>query len=262
MLESRGLHLSAAAHLTAGGHARSVACYCTDMESPSREIRLLVDHREDLVAERTRQINRIRWHFHEIDPEWEPKERGLTAFKNIDAAEQRLDGLDTVIARITRNLLRRIRELTVEINALTAELDERTRERASNLRAVPGVGALSAAKFIGEVAGVSRFKSRHAFARHNGTAPLPAWSGNRERHRLSRTGNRQLNAALHRIALTQARYHPDAIAFIERRKADGDSGKEAVRALKRRLSDVVHRAMITDSMNETPCPAAPGAHLT
>ena len=80
------------------------------------------------------------------------------------------------------------------------------------------------------------------------------WSGNRERHRLSRTGNRQLNAAIHRIALTQARYHPDAIAFIERRKANGDSGKEALRSLKRRLSDVVHRAMIADSMNE------PGAH--
>jgi transposase len=79
-------------------------------------------------------------------------------------------------------------------------------------------------------------------ARHNGTAPLPVWSGNRERHRLSRTGNRHLNAALHRIALTQARYHPDAIVFIERRV----SGKEAVRALKRRLSDVVYRAMTAD----------------
>lgn len=98
--------------------------------------------------------------------------------------------------------------------------------------------------FIAEVAGVGRFKSQHAFARHNGTAPLPIWSGNRERHRLSRTGNRQLNAATHRIALTQARYHPDAIAFIERRTERGDNGKEAVRALKRRLSDVVYRAMV------------------
>jgi transposase len=70
---------------------------------------------------------------------------------------------------------------------------------------------------------------------HNGTAPLPVWSGNSERHRLSRTGNRQLNAAIHRIALTQARYHPDAIVFIKRRTENGDSGQEALRALKRRL---------------------------
>lgn len=216
------------------------------LDDEAREIRLLVDHREDLVAERTRHINRVRWHFHEIDPGWEPKERGLTAFKNLDIADRRLTSVDSVLGRVARDLIRRIRELTTEINALSKELDERTADRAPNLREVPGVAALSAAKFIAEVAGVGRFKSQHAFARHNGTAPLPVWSGNRERHRLSRTGNRQLNAAIHRIALTQARYHPDAIAFIKRRVAGGDSGKQAVRALKRRLSDVVYRAMITD----------------
>lgn len=216
------------------------------LDDEARDIRLLVDHREDLVAERTRHINRVRWHFHEIDPGWEPKERGLTAFKNLDIAEQRVASIDSVIGRVTRDLIQRIRELTVEINALAKELDERTANRTPNLREIPGVAALSAAKFIAEVAGIGRFKSQHAFARHNGTAPLPVWSGNRERHRLSRTGNRQLNAAIHRIALTQARYHPDAIAFIERRTERGDSGKEAIRALKRRLSDVVYRAMVAD----------------
>ena len=135
------------------------------------------------MAERTRHINRVRWRFHEIDPGWEPKERRLTAFKNLDVAEQRLDSLDSVIGRIARDLIRRIRELTVEINALSKELDERTVERAPNLREIPGVVALSAAKLIAEVAGIGRFKSQHAFARHNGTAPLPVWSGNRDRHR-------------------------------------------------------------------------------
>jgi transposase len=158
---------------------REPALPVAHLDDDAREIRLLVDHREDLVAERTRQINRLRWHFHEIDPGWEPKERGLSAFKNLDLAEQRLEGITTVIARISRDLVRRIRALTIEINALTAELDERTRHRAAHLHAVPGVGALSAAKFIGEVAGITRFKSRHAFARHNDTAPLPVWSGNR-----------------------------------------------------------------------------------
>jgi len=216
------------------------------LDEESREIRLLVDHREDLVAERTRHINRVRWHFHEIDPGWAPKERGLTAFKNLDLAEERLCGNDTTLGRITRDLIGRIRELTTEINKLASELDERTSDSAAHVRAIPGVAALSAAKFIAEVAGIGRFKSKAAFARHNGTAPLPVWSGSHERHRLSRTGNRQLNAAIHRIALTQARHHPDAIAYLERRTTAGDTGKEAIRALKRRLSDVVHRAMTAD----------------
>jgi len=216
------------------------------LDQESREIRLLVDHREDLVAERTRCINRVRWHFHEIDPSWEPKARGLTAYKNLDLAEERLAGHDSVTARITRDLIQRIRELTVEINALARDLDERTKLCAPALREIPGVAALSAAKFIGEVAGIGRFRSKHAFARHNGTALMPVWSGNSDRHRLSRAGNRQLNAALHRIALTQARYHPEARASIERRTTNGNSGKEAVRAVKRRLSDVVFRAMIAD----------------
>jgi transposase len=88
--------------------------------------------------------------------------------------------------------------------------------------------------------------SNDAFARHNGTAPLPVWSSNRARHRLSRTGNCQLNAALHCIALTQARCHHDARTLLGRRKASGEGGMEALRVRKRRLSDIVYRAMITD----------------
>ncbi len=186
------------------------------LDDDAREIRLLVDHRQDLVAERTRHINRVRWHSHEIDPSWEPNERGLTALENLDLAEERLVGNDTALNGIARDLIHRIGELSIEINSLAAELDDRT-SKSAHLRAIPGVAALSAAKFIAELARIDRFKSKNAFARHNSTAPLPVWSGNRERHRLSRTGNRQLNAAIRRIALTQARYHPDAIANIERR---------------------------------------------
>ena len=137
--------------------------------------------------------------------------------------------------------------LTFDIRRLETEIAERTTKVAPVLLQVHGVAALSAAKIIGEVAGVMRFRSRHAFARHNGTAPLPVWSGNRRRHRLSRSGNRQLNAALHRIAVTQARAFPDAIAYLERRQADGNTRTEAIRALKRRLSDVVYRALVADA---------------
>ena len=90
------------------------------------------------------------------------------------------------------------------------------------------------------------FHSKDAFARHNGTAPLPVWSSNKQRYRLSRTGNRQLKAALHRIAMTQARMHQPARELMHRRKLNGDGGMEALRILKRRLSDVVYCAMLAD----------------
>ena len=114
------------------------------------------------------------------------------------------------------------------------------------LLAVVGVGPLTAAKILGETAGVDRFTSKDSYARYTGTAPLPVWSSNRARHRLSRTGNRQLNAALHRMALTQMRVHPPAKAMIERRRAGGDGGMEALRVLKRRLSDVAYKALRAD----------------
>jgi len=217
------------------------------LDPASRELRLLVDHREDLVAERTRHINRLRWHMHEIDPGWDPSPRCLTTFKHLRAVAARLAGHNTVIARIAADLVARIHQLTVDVNSLEAELDTRTSRLAPKLREVHGVAGLSAAKLVGEVAAVGRFHSRHAFARHNGTAPTPVWSGNSDRHRLSRAGNRQLNAAIHRIALTQARSHPDARAYLERRTEKNATRKEAMRSLKRRLSDVIYRAMLADA---------------
>lgn len=217
------------------------------LDDESRVLRLLVDHREDLVAERTRHINRLRWHLHEMDPSWDPDPRALTTFKHLDIAARRLAGLDTVIARIAADLVDRIRQLTVDINELRVELEARTETLAPNLRQIHGIGPLASAKLIGEVAGIGRFRSRHAFARHNGTAPTPAWSGHPDRHRLSRAGNRQINAAIHRIALTQARSHPDARALLARRVEHGATKKEAIRSLKRRLSDVIYRAMLADA---------------
>jgi transposase len=120
---------------------------------------------------------------------------------------------------------------------------------APALLAIPGCCALTAAKILGETAGVDRFKSKDAYARHNGTAPMPVWSSNTTRHRLSRTGNRQLNTALHRIAMTQAHWHAPAKAMMGRRKASGDSGREALRVLKRRLSEFVYAALQADLAN-------------
>lgn len=229
------------------------------LDGPERELRLLVDHREDLVAERTRAINRLRWHLHELDPGWDPRPRSLARRTNVAAVAARLAGMDGMVARIAAGLAARIGALTAEVNALEREIAARVRALAPSLLALPGVAALTAAKIVAETAGISRFKSKDAFARHNGTAPLPAWSANPSRHRLSRTGNRQLNCAIHRIAVTQKRCHPAAQAYLHRRATTGDTTTEALRALKRRLSDIVYRTLLADSAATQTAPASQAA---
>ena len=217
------------------------------LDGPSRELRLLVDHREDLVRERTSHVNRLRWHLHELDPAWDPAPKTLVRFKHMDAAAARLEGIEGLVARIARDLVARIRELTVAANALEGEILRLVARLAPTLLSVPGCGGLTAAKLLAETADVRRFRSKDAFARHNGTAPLPVWSSNQVRHRLSRTGNRQLNAAIHRIAITQKRIHEPARVYLERRTSAGNTNTEAIRAFKRKLSDVVYRALLADA---------------
>lgn len=225
------------------------------LDGQARELRLLIDHREDLVAERTRMINRVRWHLHELDPTWDPVARSMNRFKTLTQITERLTTMTGLVARIAAELIERIRALTVTINTLEREITKIIQKVAPVLMARRGVGALTAAKIVGEVADIRRFKSDAAFARHNGTAPLPVWSGNRERHRLSRTGNRQLNAAIHRIAITQARTHPEAIAYLTKRLAVGATKTEALRSLKRRISDAVFRDLMTDATTASTCAA-------
>jgi transposase len=216
------------------------------LDGPERELRLLADHRDDLVADRTRMISRLRWHLHELDPSWDPAPRSLTSRKNLSAVADRLAPMGGLVARLAADLAARITALTADINDLQNEISVLVRRLAPSLLAVPGAAELTAAKIVGQTADVRRFKSKDAYARHNGTAPLPVWSANRSRHRLSRTGNRQLNCAIHRIAVTQIRCHPPARAYLKARIAAGDTKTEALRALKRRLSDIVYRALLAD----------------
>jgi transposase len=216
------------------------------LDGLAREVRLLVDHRDDLVAENTRHINRLRWHLHELDPTWDPPAKSLGSLRRLNETAQRLATLDGLVAEIAAELVARVTALTKRVNELETRISSLVTEIAPTLLTMDGVGALTAAKIVGETAGVDRFHSKDAFARHNGTAPLPVWSGNKHRHRLSRTGNRQLNAAIHRIAVTQIRMNDDAKAYMTKRITRGNTKSEALRALKRRLSDVVYRHLETD----------------
>lgn len=215
------------------------------LDGPERELRLRVDHREDLIGERTRHEQRLRWFLVELAiAEPAPRSLGRTIVQI--ALESALAGRTEPVARFARDLLARIRELSAAIRDLEREIGALVRSRAAALLALPGCGPLTAAKIVGETAGIGRFRSKEAFARHNGSAPVPVWSGNTVRHRLSRGGNRQLNAALHRIAITQMRIDDRGRTYLDRRRTAGDTKTEAIRALRRRISDEVFRRLQAD----------------
>jgi transposase len=224
----------------------------------SREVKLLVDHREDLVATRTRLQNRLRWHLHELDTAIDPPARGLDRVIELDRVQQRLQALpDTVVRRIALELLADIRALTRRVNQLEKELRGLVAVQAPQLLELPGCGVLTAAKLIGETANPARFRDEGCFAMHAGVAPIPASSGKTNRHRLARGGNRQLNAALHRIAVTQIRLDGLGRTYYQRRRANGDMPMRALRALKRRLARVVFHLLT--STNQPPAAALPQA---
>ncbi len=210
-------------------------------DESSRELKLLVDRREDLVNERTRMQNRLRWHLHELDPELDVPARALDRLVLLDRLTAELEERHRgMLARLAGELLADIRERTQRIQALEREIAGRVHQVAPQLLELPGCGALTAAKIVGETARPGRFRSEACFAMHAGAAPIPASSGRTDRHRLARGGNRQLNAALHRIAVTQTRLpHSLGQAYYQRRRARGDTTMEALRALKRRLARVV-----------------------
>ena len=138
--------------------------------------------------------------------------------------------------RIARDELRRIRELSQTIKALEAEIAGLIAQIAPQLLTEPGFGPLTAAKLVGEIAGAARFSSDAKLARAAGLAPIPVSSGRTDRHRLDRGGNRQINAAIHRVAVTRARCHPETRAYLDRKRAEGNSTREAIRCLKRHLA--------------------------
>jgi transposase len=213
-------------------------------EQPFRELKLLVDHREDLVDERRRAQQRLRWHLHQLDPSFAVPARRLDRPLQLDRvgrwlACQRQD----VQARIARDLVIRCRALTRSILELDRELEQRTAQLAPALLDLSGCGSLTAAKLLAEIGPIDRFKSDAQLARHSGVAPLEASSGRVQRHRLDRGGNRQLNAAFYRMAITQARYHPAACAYLERKQSEGKSRREAIRCLKRQLARVVFNTL-------------------
>ena len=201
------------------------------------DIRLLIDHRERLVRMRTALYNDLLWHLHDLWPEQTFPGSALLSKKWSTRIARRLARSEqTARVRIARDELGHLRELSQTVDALKAEISDLVAQVAPQLLAEPGFGPLTAGKLIGEIAGAQRFSSDAKLARAGGIAPIPVSSGNTNRHRLDRGGNRQINTAIHRVAVTRLRCHPATKTYIARKRAEGKTNREAIRCLKRHLA--------------------------
>jgi transposase len=216
------------------------------LDERALEIRLLGDHRADLVAERTRQINRLRWHLVDLCPELEASipARRLNGATVLDRIARRLRReTPTARTRVALELVASIRAISLKAKISERELRSLILDYRPALLAEQGLGVLTAATLIGRTAGAERFPTDSHFARQAGVAPVPVSSGRKDRHRLDHGGDRQLNRALHVIAITRARIDPQTRAYLDRKRSEGKSNREALRCLKRYIARHVHRLL-------------------
>lgn len=214
------------------------------IEGPAREVKLLLGRREALVAERTRAVNRLRWHLHELDPELDPPARSLNHRPAQDRVRGFLAGCDGLVAEIAGMELEDIERLCTQVKALEARIKPLVAAGVPELLGIPGCASLTGAKIMAETAGITRFPDAGKYAMYAGCAPIPAWSGKTEgRMRLNRRGNRQLNCAIHRIALTQARLEGPGRVYYQRHREAGQSKKEATRCLKTVIARTIWKTM-------------------
>jgi transposase len=214
----------------------------------AEDLRLLIVERDQLVGERGRLVNRLHAHLVVLVPGYERSIPNLRSARSLTAAARLIARRTELRVRLARDLVRRIRELDRAVAALESDIGTRVGSR--HLRQIVGVGPIVGAMLVGHTGDVLAFRSEAGFAATTGTPPIPASSGQTQRHRLNRGGNRQLNRAIHIVALTQSRSSPAARAYLERKRAEGKSWREAMRCLKRQLAAVIYRAMVHDALDE------------
>ena len=213
----------------------------------STELRLLSDHRDNLVTERSRLINQLHAQMLQLDPCYEERSGPLTRAAGVRYCQ----GLDLPAGDrigqtrllVVRQLAARILQLDTEIAEMTAALEQRVQATKTPLLQVRGVGTVIAARLLGELGCTPRIHSAAALAALAGIAPLAVASGGRHGHRVNPGGNRRLNRAIHIVALTQRRCEPLARAYYEKKRAEGKTARAAMRCLKRRLVDVLFRQL-------------------
>jgi transposase len=254
--------LAARARLLNTGHARksdpidaasvaTVALHNTQLhrvhpEDGSVVLRLLSERRDDLAGERTRTANRLHALLRDLVPGGAKRNLTAAAAAGLLRTIRPVTRTDVQRKRLARDLVTDLRRLDTAIERNAAEIDEAVSAHGTTLTEIRGVGPVLAAKILGHTSAVARFPTRHHYASYCGTAPIEASSGDRRRHRLSRAGNRQLNRALHSVAVCQIRTSGPGRDFYQRKLSEAKTPAEARRALKRRLSDAIYRRIIRD----------------
>ena len=218
-----------------------------DPEAASEALRLLSERREDLVAERTRALNRLHGLLRDLVPGGVARTLSAERAARILRAIRPKGASARLRRRVASEVLRDVRTLDRKIADLNGRIEAEVEASGTTLTEIFGIGPILAARIIGTVGGVERFPTKAHFASYSGTAPLETSSGEVVRHRLSMAGNRKLNYALHMVALCQARSDDQGGAYYRKKIAEGKSRKEALRCLKRRISDAVFRSLLTDS---------------
>ena len=232
---------------TALAASRNERLPAVDAEAASEVLRLLSERREDLVAERTRALNRLHGLLRDLLP------GGVAGKLSADRTARILRGIrpkgasDRLRRRLASEILRDVRALDRKAADLERRIEAEVQASGTTLTQIFGVGPILAAKIIGTVGDAARFPTKAHFASYAGTAPVEASSGEAVRHRLSLLGNRKLNYALHMVAVCQARSDARGGVYYRKKIAEGKSRKEALRCLKRRVCDAVFRCLVADS---------------
>ena len=233
---------------TALAASRNERLAAVDPEADSEVLRLLSERREDLVAERTRALNRLHGLLRDLVP------GGVARTLSADRAARILRSIrprgvasDRLRRRLASEILRDVRTLDRKIADLNGHIEAEVEASGTTLTEIFGVGPILAATILGTVGDVARFPTKAHFASYSGTAPVEASSGKVVRHRLSLGGNRHLNYALHMVATSQARSDAPGGAYYRKKLGEGKSRKEALRCLKRRVSDAVYKSLVADT---------------
>ena len=213
-------------------------------------LRILVDRRRALGEEHTRKIAQVHTLLLELIPGGAKTSLSAAQARRLLAGIRPKDGAGRARKRVAAELVADLEKVYARSKAADKELTALLRESGTSLLELHGIGPSGAARLLVEVGDVTRFPDRNHFASWTGTAPIDASSGDHTRHRLSRGGNRQINRVLHIMATVQLRNATEGRQYYDRKKAAGKTSMEAMRCLKRRLSDLVYRALIDDLTRE------------
>jgi transposase len=223
-------------------------------------LRLLCDRRDELSRAKAQALNRMHRLFLELVPGGAPVKKSAAQYQALLATVRPRDLAGRTRRRMAAEELADIERLNAKLKTMKAELKTAVVASGSHLMDVHGIGPAGAARILADVGDVARFPNRAHFASWTGTAPIDASSGQHTHHRLSRAGNRRLNHVLYMAGIVQLRNDTSGRAYYRRRVAEGKTSMEAMRCLRRRLSDVVYRQLAADARAHAAGQAGPGGH--